>query len=135
MKVCHRCAKEKLLTEFGISKHKKDGLQAECKECQREYSTAHYKANKETYKARAKKQVKDRREEINLLKTKLKCEKCGFKHPAALDFHHTDKVTKENGISYLASINNKIKLEEEIKKCIVLCSNCHRILHWEENNL
>jgi predicted HNH restriction endonuclease len=21
---------------------------------------------------------------------------------------------------------------EEIKKCIPLCSNCHRILHWEE---
>jgi predicted HNH restriction endonuclease len=21
---------------------------------------------------------------------------------------------------------------EEVKKCIPLCSNCHRILHWEE---
>ena len=22
---------------------------------------------------------------------------------------------------------------EEIKKCVVLCANCHAVRHWEEN--
>ena len=28
--------------------------------------------------------------------------------------------------------SNKLKVIEEIKKCIVLCSNCHRDLHYQE---
>jgi hypothetical protein len=26
------------------------------------------------------------------------------------------------------------KIKKEIKKCSVICSNCHRKLHWEEKN-
>lgn len=71
---------------------------------------------------------------INLVKAygkPLKCEVCGYdKNLAALDFHHIDPNQKEFGLS---SKNISMeKLIPEIKKCICLCSNCHRELHYPQ---
>lgn len=69
-------------------------------------------------------------------KSKLKCTKCDESHISCLDFHHVDPSQKEGLITKM--IYSRLKLERELKKCIVLCSNCHRKLHWnerEENNL
>lgn len=53
---------------------------------------------------------------------------CGEKDVACLDFHHLrDKEFNiANEIKNL-SIDN---LKKEIDKCIVLCANCHRKLHY-----
>ena len=68
-----------------------------------------------------------------------KCERCGYdKYLGALDFHHIDPNEKELTIG-----NRDFKLKdciEETKKCILICSNCHREFHaglWniEELNL
>ena len=57
-----------------------------------------------------------------------KCEKCGYdKCAAAMDFHHKDPSKKEFTIG-TKNIGFK-RLSEEIKKCILLCANCHRELH------
>ncbi len=64
-------------------------------------------------------------------KSKLSCERCGFSHPAALDFHHKDSEQKESEVNQL--LRNKMTVERilaEIAKCEVLCANCHRILHY-----
>lgn len=61
-----------------------------------------------------------------------KCTKCGYdKCIAALDFHHVDKTKKEFNI-FGANKKSWIKMLEELKKCILLCSNCHREHHWNE---
>ena len=56
------------------------------------------------------------------------CEKCGYHNCLkALEFHHLDPTKKDFTIS-----NEYFKLKdavEESKKCILLCSNCHRELH------
>jgi hypothetical protein len=57
---------------------------------------------------------------------------CGFNHPAALDFHHVDPKEKENNIHRLVSDGRWARVYEEIKKCIVLCANCHRLHHYDE---
>lgn len=61
----------------------------------------------------------------------LKCERCGFdKHFAALEFHHENPSEKEYQVSALFTSNrNKEVLLKELSKCIILCSNCHRIEH------
>ena len=68
-----------------------------------------------------------RRGRINEIKMKLGCSICGYnKHPAALDFDHIDPALK----SFTLSQDPKrawSKIEAEIKKCRVLCANCHRI--------
>ena len=64
-------------------------------------------------------------------KSTLKCVECGENHVSCLEFHHIDPSRKEGLISKL--VCSKKRLQEELKKCIVLCSNCHRKHHYQEN--
>ena len=60
-----------------------------------------------------------------------KCEICGYdKNISALDFHHIDPNKKEFQLDsrHLSNTTNK-KITEELKKCNLLCSNCHREIH------
>ena len=59
------------------------------------------------------------------------CAHCGYFHPAAMDWHHKEPSTKrKGGVSQLVRGGARLELiQEEIDKCICLCSNCHRILH------
>lgn len=60
-----------------------------------------------------------------------KCEICGYnKNMSALEFHHLDPSTKEFCID-IRHFSNTIleKLENELSKCAMVCSNCHRELH------
>lgn len=59
-----------------------------------------------------------------------KCSECGYdKEPEILEFHHIDPTSKSFDFSqrkaskYQAAIN---RILEEIKKCVLLCPNCHR---------
>ena len=55
-----------------------------------------------------------------------KCVKCGYnKCLRALEFHHTDK-NKEFGIGAKGYTRSWEKVKEELDKCILVCSNCHK---------
>lgn len=62
-----------------------------------------------------------------------KCMDCGHKYPEAVyDFHHKDPNQKDGHVSIL--IRDNVKLERilnEASKCELLCSNCHRMRHFE----
>ena len=61
-----------------------------------------------------------------------KCEQCSFdKHPSAMDIHHVDPSSKDPGFSTMRYWNRD-KIKAELDKCILLCKNCHAILHAEE---
>lgn len=63
-----------------------------------------------------------------------KCEKCGYnKCIAAMDFHHINPDEKIYDVKDLMIRKWEI-IQTEIDKCILLCSNCHRELHWNERN-
>jgi hypothetical protein len=75
-------------------------------------------------------QVKKNMEYLAKIKTAKGCSNCGYKkHPAALEFHHLQN--KKHNISRIAhrGVSQNI-LDEEIKKCVVICSNCHKELHF-----
>jgi endonuclease I len=100
----------------------------------KEQSRKHYEANREEIIAKAQAKKKKFRAQWIKHKATLSCTKCGFSHSAALDFHHVDPAEKEGNIHRLLSNGQFKKLEEELEKCIVLCANCHRIHHYEENS-
>lgn len=127
MKECGRCKVEKSVDEFyKNNKNLKTGLSCWCKECQKRDKKIHYKNNKDKYiqnGLNGKKWFMD-------YKRTLKCNRCGFNHPAALDFHHIDPSTKSFKMSNIAHVeSNKAIIMEEISKCEVLCANCHRVEH------
>ena len=121
MKKCNKCNVEKSLDHYTKRKSSKDGYNIHCKECMGQY----YKDNKQQYF--------NRRKWFYDIKAELKCERCGFDHPAALDFHHKDPTQKSFGISANKHID-KEKVLDEIKKCEVLCANCHRVEHATHYN-
>lgn len=56
------------------------------------------------------------------------CVLCGESRLPCLDFHHTDEKT--DSINLLVQRHKSVeRLEAEIAKCIVVCSNCHRLIH------
>ena len=58
------------------------------------------------------------------------CVGCGRMRPVdALEFHHIDPLTKEFGISTEGIRRDWDKIEAELKKCVLLCANCHREVH------
>lgn len=82
--------------------------------------------------------VQKRRENLKLMALEYKggkCCQCGYdKCPAALEFHHTDPSEKDFGISAKGLTRSWEKLKEELDKCILVCSNCHREIHFELDN-
>lgn len=58
-----------------------------------------------------------------------KCAICGYnKCQTAFDLHHINPLEKDFTISGF-KIKNWSKIVNEVKKCVLLCSNCHRELH------
>ncbi len=54
-----------------------------------------------------------------------RCRLCGYDRcAAALQFHHLDPTAKEFGLSQRGAHSLK-KLRAEVRKCVLLCSNCH----------
>lgn len=76
------------------------------------------------------KRKSDRNRNIANKAKKNGCVVCGEKRLPCLDFHHKKESDKKYNISDLVQRRKPVKmLTEEIQKCIVICSNCHRMLH------
>lgn len=58
------------------------------------------------------------------------CSLCGEKDAVCLDFHHQNPHEKSFEVSNMAPRKfSRMRIDEEIKKCVVLCCNCHRKIH------
>jgi hypothetical protein len=59
------------------------------------------------------------------------CIKCGYdKCQDALEFHHVDPSVKEFHLGEARGYNIE-KIRAELKKCILVCRNCHTEIHAE----
>jgi len=106
-------------------KEKEDRLAAQRK---------HYQKNKERVKAATKLHRASKKSEWLEYKKTLSCTQCGQNHPAALDFHHVVRSPENKKLHALLRSGAYKQAFEEIKKCLVLCANCHRILHYNEHH-
>ena len=141
-KRCSRCGETKAVDEFSI-KNKKTGLRAAwCRACQRVYSRAHYKRNKQDYivRNRGRRGIERPRIRAAILAylTEHPCVDCGEPDILLLDFDHRDRSTKRALVSRLARSSTVRVVMAEIAKCDVRCGNCHRRrtqaqLNWRKN--
>lgn len=77
--------------------------------------------------------VHKRRRKIRQMAVEYKggrCQICGYnKCIDALEFHHKDSSNKDFSISEKGYTRSWDKVKEELDKCMILCSNCHREIH------
>ena len=104
----------------------------------REYRREYYYRNREREIARVKKNniisrkiIRDYLYDIKLNIPCIMCDK-NF-HPAAMDCHHREGEKKLFELAK-GTERSLVAVKKELKKCDVVCSNCHRIHHYEEKN-
>lgn len=97
-----------------------------CGPCKRQYSKKNYQENKDRYFDNAKKRDFMMDDMINKLKS-VPCTDCKVIYPHfVMDFDHVSG--KDFGICEMRRRRMSFeKIKEEIKRCEVVCSNCHRI--------
>lgn len=65
-----------------------------------------------------------------------KCCVCKKTFPMGVyDFHHMEPSNKKYAISQLYKWGARKILLEEIQKCVMVCSNCHRLVHLNIMNI
>jgi hypothetical protein len=113
-KYCHRCKVAKSSDEF-YRRRKGDDLSPYCKPCTNDQTIERQRA----FKRRC------------VVFRGGKCEICGYdKCDGALEFHHIDPLEKDFQISKVRLKRFTESVEMELNKCIMVCSNCHKEIHW-----
>ena len=121
-KLCRYCHKYYPESDFGVALTTKNKVyrRHKCRYC--------YRATKKELKDKYSQWIADYKKEN-------KCSKCGIVDCRVLEFHHLENKNKEFDIGFAINGHYGInRIKKEIEKCIILCSNCHRILHHEERN-
>lgn len=133
-KKCVKCKIFKTVDNFNKSKNLRDGLQKYCIDCKKQIDLNYINKTREEIKSKARRRNKECKEWIDNIKKQLCCSKCGEKRHYLIEFHHLDPKLKINTVTNLLWQKRKDKsiVEEEIKKCIPLCSNCHTEFHYLE---
>ncbi|MFC7070128.1 homing endonuclease associated repeat-containing protein [Halobaculum lipolyticum] len=70
---------------------------------------------------------------VNDQKAESGCARCGESDAACLDLHHTEPDEKDRSVTRMITDGyGQERLEAELRKCIVLCANCHRKEHFTD---
>jgi len=127
MKWCGKCKKDKPLSNFSIHNRTKDGLNIYCGSCVSGFT--------EKYKPKRKVHLRGIKKRMVELKGGA-CSICGYNDLSCLpvfEFHHIDASTKGTNLNS-SMINLRIgdwdKVKDELNKCILVCANCHRKIHY-----
>ncbi len=129
-KQCTKCGQWKDEEEFNWRWKALGKRHAECRECHKITKGSYYERNKVKRIAGVMLSKTARRGAARMyiyeyLETHP-CVECGETDPVVLEFHHV-RGKKREAISMLATYGASIEvIREEIEKCDVLCSNCHR---------
>jgi hypothetical protein len=126
---CRICKETQPIENFGWNK-KDISKKTICKTCAKKESRKYYYANIDTQRAqaliRAKRNRYNLRNKFNHYLTDKKCIKCGIADPVVLEFHHHHNDKAYNIASMIIRGFGWERILAEIKKCDILCANCHR---------
>ncbi len=110
-KICFRCKNNKDTSEFYNRKDRKSGIASSCKDCQNNLSVLGERKRKQ--------------KAVELMGGK--CFDCkNIFENCIYDFHHL--YGKDKNWTTVKKVTEK-KAKEELKKCVMLCANCHKIRH------
>ena len=126
-KSCTKCKKGLPIDMFNWSNKSKGRRESECKVCGRKRHREYHKKNPEVGRIRARRNRHRNRQLVLDYMLEHPCINCGEADPLVLEFDHRDPSEKSFCISNACSRKRSLNvIKEEIKKCDVLCANCHR---------
>jgi len=129
MKICIRCNKEKVEEDFGWHKKTINRRRTVCRVCRNIDAKSWRKKSSEFINATIRERIRKRKLEW-IERKGGKCSSCGgVFHQSVYDFHHLDPKDKHKYTPGQLFTRKKETIETELNKCILLCSNCHRVLH------
>ena len=83
--------------------------------------------DKQVYIDRAKAQREELRQWIRKVKESSPCTDCGvYYRYYVMEFDHMPDHSKVDIINNLVNRGNRPMIEDELKKCELVCANCHR---------
>ena len=131
MKKCPDCGQLKSKEDFNKSSSRLDGLQGVCRDCSKRRNNRRY-LNDQGRRSKIK-IARDRKQGfhrtlLRRFKSFWGCRICGERDWVVLDLHHLDPSKKDMEVSKMVGYGTA-RLRKEIRKCCVLCSNCHRRVH------
>ena len=133
-KICSTCKKRKPLRKFYIKNRVKNGKQipgisGSCKTCINTIQKKERIENKERFSEREKKSRHNKSKVIQQIKESTPCLDCGNYYPYyVMDFDHRPGEKKFASVSTMVSLRYSMEvILNEIKKCDLVCANCHRI--------
>jgi transposase len=119
-KFCSKCKTVKPLDDFYnmMTKNRTHEKSGYCKKCSNNYHTERV-----------------RKVKIKMIEYKGgECERCELplekSHYSVFDFHHIDPDTKDPNFKKIKFQKWEF-IKQELDKCKLVCSNCHRIIHAE----
>lgn len=129
MKRCSACKEEKEFGSFSKNKRRKDGLQTQCKECAKRKHKKYYAENRDKQKRQireaADKRIRENQRKVCEYLLNHPCVDCEERDILVLEFDHLRD--KEHNVSEMVNGGYGWKrILEEIAKCEVRCSNCHK---------
>lgn len=130
----------KRLKEYYRNYQRKNKKPLYCLFCKKEISICERKSGKQfcsqCARNRALISIKKIQDKFRTFKENIGCQACRYDECGdCLDFHHLKPENKKIKISKLIWFYQKECFHEEVQKCILLCSNCHRRLHFILNRL
>lgn len=139
---CTKCEEKKHIDEFGLKKRRlKSGIakkyrQKVCKSCHNKYQKEYFDKNKDQRIKQNKRVNNHQNKKVALVaewKQESGCVVCGYNRCAkSLHYHHLDPSEKNFDVSHGAKSRKIEDVKKEIKKCVILCANCHSEL--EDNH-
>lgn len=128
-KICNACGEEKPLSGFDKNKQCKLGVTGTCSACRSARVAWWYAANRKRRQDAANKRNRERKQLV-VDRFGGACMDCGgVFHQCVYEFHHLDPSQKDWNPSQ--SLTHSLeRMWEELSKCVMLCSNCHKIRHW-----
>ncbi len=135
--------KTKELSSFYLREKARNRYHSQCKQCYSDkrklFAKEHYNKYGDAYRKRArirKASIKqDRQDKMIKYLSDKSCANCGINDIRVLDFDHIDETKKSFSIA--RAINDGYsweRISKEIKKCRILCANCHRIRTAKQYN-
>ncbi len=108
-----------------------------CVRCGRKVATGHLCKRCLDFDVEKAKEKRGKNKRLAIEYLGGKCRRCGLVTLiyTIYDFHHKDEKSKEYQIAKYLGSRNWARLKRELDKCTLLCANCHRAIHWEENHI